>query len=131
MSDKIDFDELMMMAGMAGISEHEFWRSTLKYLYHRFEGLRKLEKMRVQSKYEVARYMAALLLQPYAKGGKAIKEKDLGRFYWELTEKEKKELEKKGTVDETKFKELQEKLDKGLKAGTIKWEPVKNIKDIK
>lgn len=115
-----------MLAGMAGMSEAEFWGCTLRYLYNRLEGYRKAREMDVQAKYEVARYNAMLVLSPNVKKGKSLKVTDLGKFDWELTEKERKAMERE-PLDEKRFKELQAKLEKGLQEGTIKWEPVKDV----
>jgi hypothetical protein len=113
------------MAGMAGMSESEFWGCSLRYLYNRLEGHRKGFEMQMQVQYEVARYGAMLALLPNVKKGKEMKPTDLGKFRWELSEKELAELEKEqAPTDPAALAAMQEKVFKAIEEGKIKWEPV-------
>lgn len=120
------------MAGMAGMGEAEFWQTSLRYLFNRLEGYRKAKEIETQVTYEVARWQAMQMLLPHLQKGKTLKVTDLGKFYWELSEKEKAALEKEAEkTDPTKLAAMQEKVHKAIEEGRIKWEPVTNVNDLK
>lgn len=120
-----------MLSGMAGMSESEFWSSSLRYMYRRIEGMRHLNEMKIQAMYEVARYQASIMLQPYAKKNSSIKPSDLGKFIWEMStsemELDKAKSEERLKTEAKRIEELQQRLAEGLKAGTIDWKPVNSI----
>lgn len=120
---------------MAGVSETEFWQSSLRYLNNRLEGHRKNFEMETQVRYEVARYQVAqnlLFSGMTVKKGKTLKPTDMGKFRWEMSEKELEELEKEqAPTDPVALATMQDKVFKAIESGSIKWEPVTNINDIK
>lgn len=120
---------------MTGMGESEFWGCTLRYLYNRLEGHRKNIEIQTQTQYEVARYLATqnvLYSGRTVKDGKELRPADLGKFRWELSEKELAELEKQeAPTDPVALATMQDKVFKAIESGSIKWEPVTNINDIK
>ena len=120
------------MAGMVGMSEREVWTSTLRFFYNRLEGYRKEKEIAAQVQYEVARYQAMQVLLPNLKKGKTLKVTDLGKFFWELSEKERSEIEKEAEkADPVALAAMQDKVHKAIEEGRIKWEPVTNMNEIK
>ena len=65
------------------MSEAEFWDSTLRGITLKAEGHRRAVEMRERSEWERARWLAAIMIAPYAPKGKTIKPSDIARFPWE------------------------------------------------
>lgn len=110
---------MMAVAGGLGMSESEFWRTSLRYLYNRLEGYQKMREMESRERYEVARYMAAITVGPHVKKGAIKRLTDLGEFPWEISERK--------PIDTKRIEDLKEKLEAKLASGGIEWQPVSSM----
>lgn len=92
----MDWDEYRRIAlGELGMSEQEFYDTTLRAITLKAEGHRRAIERQEQVAWERARWLAAVLVQPYVPKGKRLKTTDLAVFPWEtpggrkeLTERE-------------------------------------------
>ena len=107
---------MMSVAGALGMSESEFWRTSLRYLYNRLEGNQKVKEVEMQQRYEIARYLAANVVGPHVKKGAIKRLTDLGEFPWEISERK--------PVDTALVEALKAKLEAKLAENSMEWKPV-------
>lgn len=75
------------------MSQAEFWNSTIRQVLDITGARMQAQQERERGKWERARWLGAVILQPHLQKGKTLKPTDLIKFDWEQPAKPEKKID--------------------------------------